>query len=180
MSIPSDGGRRRFRVDGLGGRPGWLGRPFSGRAFVVAAVATILALWGGLYLAFANWRAGIEERIAFGRAEVVPAIGPLADAVPPGVDPAEWAAAIEATRALLVEVVGTGRLDRPAMIALRDNLADRAGRARPETARAVLAGIWDDMTARLGRIRGDLGRPALLPPPPAETDRRPDPGEPSR
>ncbi|CAN5809542.1 hypothetical protein BH23PLA1_BH23PLA1_42990 [soil metagenome] len=162
---PPGEGPRRFPLDTNG--PGRRGgeRRVSGRAFVAAAVVTILVGWGVLYLTFSTWREGVEQRIELGKAEVLPAIEPLSSKVPPGVEPGDWNEAIEATRELLILVIGTGRLDAPGLLALRDDLAGRSKRARPETAIAELSRIWDEMTRRyLVRLRGDLRRPALLDP----------------
>ncbi len=161
MSIPGKD-QRRFRLDDLKPRRKVLGRRVSGRRFVAIAVVTILAVWGTLYLAFSNWREGVQRRIELGKAEVLPAIDLLAEKVPEGIDPIEWNEAIEATQELLRRVVGTGQLDESELLALRDDLAERSERASAETAVAELSTIWDEMTARLGRLRGDLLRPGLL------------------
>lgn len=150
------GPARRYRVDPLGAR-------HSGRVFVMAAVVTILLIWGGLNLAFRDWRADYRERATFGRTAVATAVDPLAGLVPPGVPPAEWRRAVDATRALLVEVTASGRLGLPQMRTLRDDLARHVARARarPETARAELARIWDEMEAQ-AKLRDETHRPELL------------------
>lgn len=160
MPVPSTNGR----PSGGGPLPERLGRGVSGRAFVTAAVVGLLVIWGLLYLAFTSWREGARERIAAGK-EAVAVIEGLAAVEPQGVDPGEWAEAVEATHAMLVEVVGTGRLDRPALDRLGDDLAERVAKAAadPDRAVTVLGGIWDDM-ARLARLRDENERPSLVAP----------------
>jgi hypothetical protein len=138
-----------------------LGTRHSGRMFVIAAVLTILLIWGVLYLVFRDWRVRYRERADFGRREVATVVDPLADRVPPGIAPAEWRRAVGATHAMLVEVTASGRLDRPQMQALRDDLARHVAGARPETVRAVLAGIWKEMESKT-RLRDQTRRPELL------------------
>jgi hypothetical protein len=155
------GPARPYRVDRPAGAAEGMGARHSGRAFVTAAVVTILLIGGGLSLAFHHWRAGYRARADFGRSAVASAVVPLAEQVPPGVPPTQWRRAVDQTRALLVEVTASGRLDRPQMQALRDDLARRVAGARPETARAELARIWDEMEAKT-LLRDATRRPELL------------------
>ncbi|HEX8201213.1 MAG TPA: hypothetical protein VF590_12055 [Isosphaeraceae bacterium] len=165
MAHPPNGPRDRPgrppRIDRPCGSVGdALGPRHSGRAFVVAAVLTVLLIWGLLALAFRDWRVRYRARADFGRHAVAAAIDPLASSVPPGVSPPEWRRAVDATHAMLVEVATSGRLDRPQLEALRADLARRVAGARPETARAVLAGIWDAMESKT-RLRDPTRRPEL-------------------
>jgi hypothetical protein len=156
------GPARPFRIDRpFGAAFDALGPRHSGRVFVIAAVLTIVLIWGLLYLVFRDWRARYRERADFGRREVATAVDPLAELVPPGVASAEWRRAVEATHAMLAEVTTSGRLDLPQMQALRDDLARRVAGARPETARAVLAGLWEEMESKT-RLRDQTRRPEIL------------------
>jgi hypothetical protein len=128
----------------------WLPRSHSGRRFVIVAGLVVLLIWGVLYLVFRDWRARYRARAAYGASRVVPAIDPMAGIVPPGVDPADWRDAVDRTRALLVTVTGSNLLGIDEMRALGDELDQAVGRARarPETAVAELAGLWDAMAER--------------------------------
>jgi hypothetical protein len=133
---------------------------------VVGAVFGVVALWGGLHLAFDGWRAGIQDRIDFGKATVAPAIRPLSEIEPPGIPERDWQDAVSRSEAMLGEVVGTGRLDRMALERLRTDLGGRVAEARrsPPDAPAILGRVWDDM-ARLKRLRAETERPVVLPGP---------------
>jgi hypothetical protein len=160
---------RRVRVDRSCAGPGLasdLEGGVSGRLVVTAAVLGVLVLWGGLFLAFRHWRTDYRERAAFGLARVVKAVDPLATIVPsPDVDPAAWRAAVSETRALLVTLTASNLLDRPGMAALGAEIDARVSRARarPATAPAELAALWDDLEARAGPVVARHRRPAALP-----------------
>lgn len=140
-----------------------IGRAISGRRVVFGAVVALLISWGSLFVLFSIWRSGVEERIAFGKANVVPVMEDLNDISPPGVSSADWNQAVEETKAMLEEIVGTGRIDRNGLEVLRADLTGRINRARthPEESLTTLAGIWDDM-ARLKRFRTGTARPEIL------------------
>lgn len=164
---------RRLRIDEFGMAAGNAGGPgeapaHSGRRVVVAAGLALLVLWGVLWLTFRQWRAGYRERAAFGAAQVATAVDPLAGVVPPGTDAEAWRGAVAQTHAMLVTLTAANLLDRAQMQSLRDDIAARVARARarPETARDELAGLWDHMTERAGPILAPRHpRPKLLPPP---------------
>ncbi len=122
----------------------------SGRTFVLAACVTILVLWGSLYLVFRDWRSRYRARADFGATQVAPAIDPMAEVVPPVVDPTAWKEAVAATHSMLVTVTGANLLDVPQMEALREELQQIVSRAREHPERAVheLASVWDAMSQR--------------------------------
>ncbi|MGP0066402.1 MAG: hypothetical protein ACLQGP_22790 [Isosphaeraceae bacterium] len=128
----------------------WLPRTHSGRRFVIVAGLVVLLIWGVLYLVFREWRARYRERAAYGITQVVPAIDPLFDIVPPAMDPGEWREAVSRTHDMLVTVTASNLLGIGEMKSLRDELDQTVGRsrARPETAAAELAGVWDAMADR--------------------------------
>jgi hypothetical protein len=167
--------RKRFRLDDRSD-PGVLGGRHSGRRWVAAGACALVLAWGGLYLAFRDFRARHRALAEYGRSAVATTVDPLAKLRPPGVDPAEWPRAVADTHAMLVAVTASGLLDRPRMEALRDELKRRVGQATPDTALETLRGIWDDMEARAGPIltrRGERPphppeRPALISDPHAE------------
>jgi hypothetical protein len=164
-------------------------RTTSGRVLVTAAVVVVLVLWGSLYVAFRQWRSRYRQRAAFGVRYVATAIDPLAEVVPVGelpqgvlaagcagasaliaaapcdVSPAAWHQAIEETHTMLVTVTAANVLDLSQMRALQSKIASRVASARPETARAALAALWDDLEDQAGPIvLSRHPRPILLPP----------------
>src|SRR6478672_3090920 len=176
MATASDGqGRqtptRRIRIDlsaASRARPASRFRAagrHSGRRLVTVAVLVGLSLWGGLYLAFREWRAHYRERAAFGASRVATAIDPLAGVVPGDADRAAWRRAVADTHAMLVALTASNLLDLDQMQALRAELAACVARARPETARSELARLWDSLAARAGPVVTRLARPRILPPP---------------
>jgi hypothetical protein len=146
----------------------------SGRRFVIVAGLTLLVLWGGLFLAFRDWRARYRARAAFGASQVAPVVDPMARVVPDGVDAAAWRRAVSETHAMLVTLTASNLLDLARMRALRGELAARVARARPETALGELAAVWNDMMDRAAPILKDRHpRPRLLPPQPEPPPARP-------
>ena len=144
----------------------------SGRVVVTTAGVTLLLIAGGLSLSFRAWRTRYLERAEFGRLAVATAVDPLAAVVPAGVPPARWIEAVGATHALLVEVTASGRLEWGQIRALRADVARRVARARPTTARAELAGIWDHIETKT-KLRDQTRRPELLGGPPDPAARPP-------
>jgi hypothetical protein len=143
---------------------------------VLVAGCAFLLLWGVLYLAFRDWRQRYRARAAYGATRVAPVIDALADTVPPGVNSDEWKAAVRDTHALLITVTGANLLDLKEMQSLRGELEQvvARARARPDSARAELAGVWDKIEDRAGFVLRDARsasgqrhpRPGILPPPP--------------
>lgn len=155
------------------GRAGAAGRfpGVPGRRVVVAMIGALALATLVVLGAFLGWSERARRRIELGKTLVVPAVEPLRAVVPPGVEPAEWADAVEATAVMLGEVVGTGQIDEAESNELRADLDRRVASATPETAVATLRAIWDDMARLKGRFRAKLARrrPMLL-------DRRPQAG----
>jgi hypothetical protein len=122
----------------------------SGRRLVLGAGVVMLLLWAILFLAFREWRARYRERARFGAVAVAPAIDGFNEVDPPGVDPISWREAVRDAHDMIRTVTGSNLLSRAQMEALRDELtaAVSRSRARPETAVAELAGVWDAMTDR--------------------------------
>lgn len=84
---------------------------------------------------------------SYGADRVAPALDPLADLAPPGVDAARWRDAVARTRALVLEVTSSRLISTMRMKDLRMEL-DRAvanARAHPESAVKELAGVWDSL-----------------------------------
>ncbi len=166
----------------------------SGRRFVTAAVLAILLLWGSLYLIFRNWRAGYREREAFGARYVAGAVDALASIVPAGECPPSirtsgcagavaiaaavaaqaklpdtsadaWHRAVAETHAMLITLTASNVLDIQQMNDLSKRVSALVAGARPSTARAELAALWDEIEAQAGPIvRSRHTRPNLLPP----------------
>jgi hypothetical protein len=134
----------------------------SGRRVVIVGVLLVLVTWGGLYLAFRDWRARYRARALYGATQVATAIDPMAATVPAGVTPEAWRDAVSETHAMLVTVTASNLLDMAALRSLRGEVAARVARARPETALSELAGLWDDLHARAGPLLDRHPRPALL------------------
>ena len=143
----------------------------SGRRFLVVSGLCLLLVWGGLFVAFREWRSRYRERAAFGVERVLPAIDGLAAITPPEgvISPAAWRDAVDQTRAMLRTVVASNLLDRGQMETLRAELEARVERAglRPETAAVELAEIWDEMADRAEFLLTEKDRhprPDHLPP----------------
>jgi hypothetical protein len=173
---PGDGPARRWRFDVLAGGLAAIGRPeaarHSGRRFVIAAVLVVLAIWGALYLAFRDWRTRYLERATFGARQVAPAIDPLADVVPLGVEAGPWRLAVAETHRMLVTLTASNLLDEPQMRELRDRLTATVTQATPATALGDLASLWDDLEDRAGPVLSTRHpRPRLLPPHPPVRER---------
>lgn len=154
MSQGNGDGSRHFRFDETPGTagPDVLGPQRSGRRFVIAGLAVALAVAVGLGLAFRSWKAHQLALAAFGARTVAPVVDPLADRVPPGIDPAEWGRVVAQGRRLLVALTGSGALDRARMEGLRIELRDRVAEARPETSAVVLNGLWNDLEDQAGPL----------------------------
>jgi hypothetical protein len=133
--------------EGQGGERG-----LSGRVFVAVAVVVVLVVWGSLFLAFRQWKARYRERAELGAAVVARAIDPLAAIVPTGENPQEWRAAVAETHAMLDTVTASNLLDRPGLAILGQQIAARVAAARPETARATLRQVWDEMEHQAGPV----------------------------
>lgn len=135
----------------------------SGRRFVIVGILATLLIWGAVYLAFLYWRARYRALAEFGATQVAPLVDPLAERVPPGVDPAAWRRAVADTHGMLLALTGAGVLDRMHAETLRREVAARVGRATtPEAARAELIGLWDQVE----RDAGPVIAPDSEPPPP--------------
>jgi hypothetical protein len=164
---------RRHNVFSRMSRAGKLAAGHSGTRLVIVAGFTVLVIWGALNVVFRDWRARYRERAAYGRAAVVPAIDPLAEVAPPGVDAVAWHEAVRETRSMLTTVTGSNLLGIDEMRALRSEIDRIVGRAldRPETAVRELAGLWDSIGERAEFLftdsRSQSGerhpRPAILP-----------------
>jgi hypothetical protein len=137
----------------------------SGRVLVTALVLGTLVFWGSLQVAFRYWRAGYRERAAYGARYAAGALEPFATAVPSDVTPDAWRATVAATRAMLLTLTASNVLDDDGLQALAADVAARAARVRPETARGELSTLWDDIEHRAAPIiRNRHPRPALLVP----------------
>ena len=161
--------RPRLRLDEFAPGPGATEpTSHSGRRLVLVAGLALVVLWGALQAAFQVWRSGYRKRADFGATRVAPAIDPLAEIVPPGVEPDAWRRAVAETHEAIVTLTAANLLDLAQMRALRDDLTACVTRARaqPETARAELAGLWNELAHRAGPVlNARHPRPALLPPP---------------
>ena len=164
----------------------------SGRVLVATIIIVVLLLWGGLNVVFRQWRAAYRERAAYGAKVVAGAIDPLAMIVPKGefppvlriancagasaavaslpvegLSPNAWRIAVEQTHAMLITLTAANILDRDQMQELGKSLTERVERARkrPETARAELGRLWDEISDRAGIITEVRHpRPKILPP----------------
>jgi hypothetical protein len=152
---------RRIRVDDRRSFR-FLGQAHSGRRFVVLAIACLLALWIVLFLFFRDWRARYRERTAQGKREVSAAIQPLARVVPPDISAREWTGMVAQTDGMLSTLVGSNTLDAAAIKAVRDQVATRVARARPETALDDMLAIWSDAEEKAGPAISHASRPRLL------------------
>jgi hypothetical protein len=115
---------------------------------VLVGVWGLLLLIATLVLIFRVWRIHYHERADYGAKQVAPAIDPLAQVVPPGVNREAWCQAVHDTHRALVGVTATNLLGLKEMHSLRDDVIRRVTRARPETALDDLSRFWDDLAAR--------------------------------
>jgi len=144
-----------------------LGRSIPGRWFVVGAALTIVLIWAVVFGVFREWRARHRELAAFGASEVATLVDPLAETVPPEVNAKAWRRAIEATHGMLVVATASGTIDHEEMRTLRHDLQARFAADTPETVKADLTKLWDDMRTRVGPIlSGQPSRPPFCPPRP--------------
>lgn len=173
MEIGSNGnGRRRDAGHGHGRRQGVDAPPegHSGRRFLIVAGLVLLALWGGLFLAFRDWRARYRERAEFGKARVVKAINEYyyLNDKRSGILDLAWDDAIKRTRAMLETIVASNLLDMHQMRALQAEVEAGVSRAKehPETSPAELAAVWDRMADRAEFLLTEKDRhprPKVLP-----------------
>jgi len=149
----------------------------SGRVLVASIILSVLMLWGGLNLAFRQWRAAYRERAEYGAKVVAGAIDPLADIVPTGdastsipkepLDPKAWRDAVEQTHKMLVALTAANVLDRDGMTKLGASISQRVKRSKdhPETAKKELGELWDEVSNGAGIILEKRHpRPSILPP----------------
>jgi hypothetical protein len=110
---------------------------------------------------------------SYGADRVAPALDPLGDMTPPGVDVAAWRDAVARTRALVLEVTSSRLISTMRMKDLRGDLDRAVVRARehPESAVQELAGVWHSLhrlcqTLYLDRKAASDGhvRPEIFPP----------------
>ena len=179
-SSNGNGDGRHVRFDARGAFDANSGTFFnSGRVLVTTVIVVVLLLWGGLNLVFRQWRAGYRERAVYGAKVVSEAIEPLAKILPSGevspmvriancagaaaavgmasttdVTPDAWRRAVEQSREMLVALTAANVLDRDQMTELGASVTARVHRAKehPETARAELAALWDEISDRAGVI----------------------------
>jgi hypothetical protein len=165
---PGHDAPRRLRLDEFASARPFVdltaGSSYSGRRVVIGLVLMVLFLWGVLFLVFRDWRTRYRARAAFGATQVATAIDPLAAVVPEGVSPEDWRQAVADTHRMLVTITSANLLDRAQMEGLRAEIAAIVARARPDSSRAALARLWDDLAARAGPILDEQRhpRPKLL------------------
>jgi hypothetical protein len=164
---PGNRPTRRLRFDDYPTEPVKVRQPevagHSGRRAVIGGVLAILIVAGGLATVFRDWRARYRERADFGAGQVATAIDALSGVVPPDVPRDAWRRAVADTHAMLVTLTASNMLDLDQMRSLRDEIATRVARTRPETARDGLAALWDDLADRAGPILAKHHpRPGLL------------------
>lgn len=109
----------------------------------------------------------------YGADRVAPALDPLRELTPPGVDAARWRDAVARTRGLLLDMTSSRLISTMRMQELRGELDRAVARARehPKTAVAELAALWDSFdqachTRYMDRKSASEGhvRPEIFPP----------------
>jgi hypothetical protein len=103
---------------------------------------------------------------SYGADRVTPALDPLGELAPPGVDVGRWRDAIARTRELVLDVTSSRLISTMRMQEIRGELDRAVARARtyPESAVRELAGVWDSLrrlcqTIYLDRKSAVDGRP---------------------
>jgi hypothetical protein len=135
----------------------------SGRRLVIAWVLGVVVLAGGLALAFRDWRVRYQARADFGAHRVATVIDALADVVPPDAARDDWQRTVAEAHAMLVALTASNMLDVSDMRVLRAELLARVAQTRPQTARAELTAVWDELARRAGpNLVKHHPRPALL------------------
>jgi hypothetical protein len=154
------------------------------RAHPDAAVAELAAIWDdmserGEFL-LKDTRSLTGDRHprpeilpSYGADRVAPALDPLGDMTPAGVDADRWHDAVARTRALVLEVTSSRLISTKRMKDLRTDLdsAVASARAHPDSAVKELAGLWDALyrycqTLFMDRKSASEGhvRPEIFPP----------------
>lgn len=144
--------RKTVRVDDRADAPeiDVLGPRHAGRSFVVALGVVLAALALALVVLFRQWRDRQGELADYGARNLATAVRPLADRVPPGIGPEEWARVVDQTRVALEILSATGVLELGQMQTLRRDLIRRIDPARPENAATILEGIWTSLERGAG------------------------------
>lgn len=147
----SEGGKTRLdpRLATVRLDPTLFQKRYSGRRLVSIGVLVILVIWGSIYALFRDWRSKYYARVSTGRAfaeaKLAPIVEPLADTIPPGIDPKSWEDAIAATSAMLGTLAGSGQMTEIQLEKLASDVSRRIQRSRVETIQADLIELWDDM-----------------------------------
>jgi hypothetical protein len=130
---------------------------------VIASILGVTILAGGLALAFRDWRVRYQARANFGASQVATVIDSLADVIPPDVSRDDWRRTIAEAHAMLVALTGSNMMDVSDMRVLRAELLAHVVRARPQTVRAQLGAMWDELARRAGpNLAKHHPRPTLL------------------
>ncbi|GIW85990.1 MAG: hypothetical protein KatS3mg108_0314 [Isosphaeraceae bacterium] len=145
-------GKKTLRVDDRRDAPSpeLLGPAHAGRSFVVALGIVLAALAIALIVLFRQWRDRQAELAEYGARNLATAVLPLANRVPPGIEPGEWALVVDQTRIALEVLSASGLLELGQMQTLRRDLIRRIDPARPEDAATVLEGIWTTLERSAG------------------------------
>jgi hypothetical protein len=159
---------------------GELGTPRSGRWFVVALVFLLAAFALALFVAFRQWRSRHDSLADYGANRVAEALRPLADKVPPQLDPDAWARIVEQARRLVVGLTASGTMNIDQMRRLRAEIQELTLAARPETVAGSLESLWSDLERRAGpgltraprfELASTISRLSRLEPPGLERER---------
>ena len=151
--------RRAFRAHGPTGGSGSAvpGSGWSGQWFVALGILALAAVAAGLVVGFRGWKARQLALAAYGAEVVAPTVEGLLAKVPPEIDREDWAAIVGESHDLLAALTSAGLLDRPAMEALRAEVADRVAAATaegtaPDAGAVALNTLWNDLERRAGPV----------------------------
>ncbi len=148
---------------------------YSGRRLVSIGLLVILVIWGTIYAIFRDWRTKYYARVtagrAFAEAKLAPIVEPLAEKIPPGVDPKAWEDAIAATSAMLSTLAGSGQMTEIQLAKLASDVSRRIEQAHVETIQADLIELWDDMQQGGPASVVSITRPRELVPTPRLVER---------
>jgi hypothetical protein len=97
----------------------------------------------------------------YGATRIAPALDPLRNLVPQGVDPHAWREGVESTRALVLSLTDANVLDVTGMRALRSSLEHHVAQAaaQPKTAMRELDQIWSETAKRRDELIGHFASP---------------------
>lgn len=139
-----------------------------GSATSANAAQVVDSLWESLEQKAGSVIHDFHERQEFGKTQVAPLVDTLLDLTPKGTPPEEWKAAVGRARQFIEVLCSAEYHGMRGLQTLQKTLRERVDQVseRPETAQAILVGIWDLLENESSRARSNRKdwpqRPPLL------------------